>query len=43
MEEAKRNVGNIYDGLKRSSDRMDVEDMIANEVRCFECMCPFLT
>ena len=43
MEEAKRNVGNIYDGLKRSSDRRDVEDMIANEVLCFVCISSFLT
>lgn len=29
----KRNMGNIRDGLKRSSDRMEVEDMMDAEVR----------
>ena len=34
FDEAKRNFGNIVEGLRRSSDRMDVEDMLADEVFC---------
>lgn len=33
FDEAKRNFGNIMEGLRRSSDRMDVEDMLAEQVR----------
>lgn len=32
FDEAKRNFGNIMEGLRRSSDRMDVEDMLAEQV-----------
>lgn len=32
FDEAQRNFGNIMEGLRRSSDRMDVEDMLADEV-----------
>lgn len=31
FDEAKRNFGNIVEGLRRSSDRMDVEDMLADQ------------
>lgn len=34
FDEVKRNFGNIMEGLRRSSDRMDVEDMLADQV-CF--------
>eukprot|EP00752_Nemacystus_decipiens_P001898 g1828.t1 len=33
FDEAKRNFGNIMEGLRRSSDRMDVEDMLAEQER----------
>ncbi|CAN0317623.1 unnamed protein product [Ectocarpus fasciculatus] len=33
FDEAKRNFGNIVEGLRRSSDRMDVEDMLADQER----------
>lgn len=33
FDEAQRNFGNIMEGLRRSSDRMDVEDMLADQVR----------
>ena len=38
FDEAKRNVGNIVEGLRRSSDRLDVEDMLADEV-CHHTSC----
>lgn len=31
-DEVKRNFSNIVEGLRRSSDRMDVEDMLADQV-----------